>query len=51
MAKKPKQVEYTDPEGQVQTGWYADGHVYTDEAATQPIPEGSTFRTGSGWSG
>ena len=48
MAKKPKQVEYTDPEGQVQTGWYADGHVYTDEAATQPIPEGSTFRTGSG---
>jgi len=48
MAKKPRQVEYTDPEGQVQVGWYSDGHVYRDEAATQPLLPGSTFRADNG---
>lgn len=46
--KKPKQVEYTDPEGKVQTGWYTDGHVYRDEAATLPLLEGSTYRADNG---
>ena len=45
---KPKQVSYYDPDGQEQTGWYQNGHVYTDEAATNPIPSGSTFRSNNG---
>ena len=46
--RKPKEVEYYDPEGQPRTGWYLDGHVYQDEAASKPIAAGSTFRAGSG---
>ena len=46
--KKPKEVEYFDPEGKRQKGWYLGGHVYTDEAATTPISVGSTFRAGNG---
>ncbi len=46
--KKTRPVEYTDPDGQTQTGYYADGHVYQDEAGTQPIAVGSTFRTDGG---
>ena len=45
---KARQVEYNDPEGRKQTGWYLNGHVYTDEAATQPIAVGSTFLASSG---
>ena len=46
--KKPRPVEYFDPEGKTQTGYFLDDHVYVDEQATQPIPAGSTFRAGNG---
>lgn len=46
--RKAREVEYLDPEGNSQTGWYLDGHVYQDEAATIPISVGSTFRANSG---
>ena len=45
---KPRQVSYYDPDGKEQTGWEQGGHVYTDEAATKPIPVGSTVRTANG---
>lgn len=43
--RKPRgrPVLYTDPDGGEQTGWYEDGHVYEDEAATVPIAEGSRY--------
>ena len=46
--RKPREVTYTDPTGKEVTGWYLDGHVYQDQAATVPIAVGSTFRTDSG---
>ena len=46
--RKPKEVQYYDPDGKEQTGYYLDGHVYQDEGATTPIAVGSTFRSGSG---
>lgn len=46
--RTPKEVVYTDPQGKKVKGWYLDGHVYQDEAATVPIASGSSFRTGSG---
>jgi len=46
--KKPKPVEYYDPDGQLQTGYYVDGHVYQDEAGTTPIAAGSLFQAGNG---
>lgn len=46
--KKPKPVEYYDPDGQLQTGYYVDGHVYQDEAGTTPIAPGSLFQAGNG---
>ena len=46
--RKPKEVEYYDPDGKTVTGWYLDGHVYQDAAASKPIPTGSTFRAGNG---
>lgn len=45
---KPRQVSYYDPDGKEQTGWEQGGHVYTDEAATKPIPVGSTVRARDG---
>lgn len=45
---KPRQVSYCDPDGKEQVGWYQGGHVYTDEAATKPIPVGSTVRASDG---
>ena len=46
--EQPREVIYTDPEGKERTGWYLNGHVYQDEAATVPIAVGSTFRTVKG---
>ena len=46
--RKPREVEYFDPDWNTQKGWYLDGHVYQDEAATVPISVGSTFRANSG---
>lgn len=47
--EKPYAVKYRDPEGNEQTGWFLDGHVYQDEAATVPVAVGSTVPTDAGW--
>ena len=44
----PRKVEYYDPDGNVQTGWYKDSHVYQDKAGTIPIPTGSTYQGENG---
>ena len=46
--KQPREVIYTDPDGKERTGWYLEGHVYQDQAATVPIAVGSTFRNTKG---
>ena len=48
MSKKPKETEYLDPEGKPQKGWALEGHVYQDEAATAPVPVGSTVHADNG---
>lgn len=50
MANKRKTtpVEYYDPEGNLVTGYFADDHVYQDEAGTVPIAVGSTYRDEGG---
>lgn len=45
---KARQVEYYDPDGNVQSGWYKDNRVYQDEAGTIPIPTGSTYQGDGG---
>lgn len=45
---KARQVEYYDPDGNVQSGWYKDNRVYQDEASTIPIPTGSTYQGDGG---
>ena len=46
--KQPREVIYTDPDGKERTGWYLEGHVYQDPAATIPIAVGSSFRSNNG---
>lgn len=45
---KARQVEYYDPDGNVQSGWYKDDSVYQDEAGTIPVPTGSTYQGDGG---
>ena len=45
MAKK---VNYWDPQGNQQEGWYDAGKVYKDEGLTERIDKGSSFQNSKG---